>query len=164
MNVNADLYFNLSYAANGGDSLTKNLPVQNYTLLSRDSNTQVYSVAGTASSLLANGTIVKFSGVNLQNKYYSIGVGSSPLTAVEQLIPDNKDILLLPNPNNGNFNLYNVADASIMIIDANGKVVKSFYSNDISINVSSDDLANGIYFVQIIQSGKVSSKKLMINR
>ena len=87
-NVNADLYFNLSYAANGGDSLTKNLPVQNYTLLSRDSITQTYSVAGTASSLLANGTIVKFSGVNLQNKYYSIGVGSSPLTAVEQLIPE----------------------------------------------------------------------------
>jgi hypothetical protein len=125
---------------------------------------QNYSVAGTASSLLANGTIVKFTGVNLQNKYYAIGVGSSPLTYIQQLNPDNKDILLLPNPTNGNFNLYNVADASIMIFDANRKLVKSLYSNDIAINVSSDDLANGLYFVQIIQSGKVSSKKLMINR
>jgi len=51
-----------------------------------------------------------------------------------------------------------------MIFDANRKLVKSLYSNDIAINVSSDDLANGLYFVQIIQSGKVSSKKLMINR
>ena len=36
-NIAADLYFNLSTAAGGGDSLTKNLPVQNYTLLERDS-------------------------------------------------------------------------------------------------------------------------------
>jgi hypothetical protein len=163
-NVNADLYFNLSYAANGGDSLTKNLPVQNYTLLSRDYNNQGYWVEGSASSLLANGTIVKFTGVNLQNKYYAIGVGSSPLTSIQQVNADNKDILLLPNPNNGNFSLYNVANADVLIYDANGRMVKSIFTNDVILNFSSDDLQNGIYMIQIIQSGKVSSKKLMINK
>lgn len=163
-NVNADLYFNLSYAANGGDSLTKNLPVQNYTLLARDSMNQNYSVAASASSLLANGTIVKFTGVNLQNKYYAIGVGSSPLTSVQQLNADNKEILLLPNPNNGNFNLYNVANAQISIYDANSRLVKTVYSNDVVMNFSSDDLTNGIYFLQIVKEGKLSTKKLMINK
>jgi hypothetical protein len=163
-NVNADLYFNLSYAANGGDSLTKNLPVQNYTLLSRDYNNQGYWVEGSASSLLANGTIVKFTGVNLQNKYYAIGVGNSPLTSIQLVNADNKDILLLPNPNNGNFNLYNVANADVLIYDANGRMVKSIFSNDVILNFSSDDFHNGIYMIQIIQSGKVSSKRLMINK
>jgi hypothetical protein len=163
-NVNADLYFNLSYAANGGDSLTKNLPVQNYTLLVRDSMNQTYSVAASASSLLANGTIVKFTGVNLQNKYYAIGVGSSPLTSIENLNTDNKEILLLPNPNNGNFILFNVANSQISIYDSNSRLVNSVYSNDVVMSFSSDELTNGIYFIQIVKEGKVSTKKLMINK
>jgi hypothetical protein len=163
-NVNADLYFNLSYAANGGDSLIKNLPVQNYTLLVRDSMNQNYSVAGTGSSLLANGTIVKFTGVNLQNKYYAIGVGSSPLTSIENLNADNKEIILLPNPNNGNFNLYNVANAQISIYDANSRLVNSVFSDDLVMNFSSDELTTGIYFIQIVNEGKVSTKKIMINK
>jgi hypothetical protein len=162
--VNADLYFNLSYAANGGDSLTKNLPVQNYTLLVRDSMNQTFSVAASANSLLANGTIVKFTGVNLQNKYYAIGVGSSPLTSIENLNADNKEILLLPNPNNGNFNLYNVANAQILFYDANSRLVNSVFSDDVVMNFSSDELTNGIYFIQIVKEGKVSTKKLMINK
>ena len=163
-NVNADLYFNLSFAANGGDSLTKNLPVQNYTLLVRDSMNQTYSVAASASSLLANGTIVKFTGVNLQNKYYAIGVGSSPLTSIENLNADYKEILLLPNPNNGNFNLFNVANTQISIYDANSRLVNSVFSDDVVMNFSSDELTNGIYFIQIVKEGKVSTKKLMINK
>lgn len=163
-NIAADLYFNLSTAAAGGDSLDKTLPVQNYTLLVRDSTSQQFTVAGAASTLLANGTIVKFTGVNLENKYYCVGVGSSAIASISPEPSWSKLISLQPNPAQQQFTLTNCIEAIVQIIDLKGKQIiqwnntNSFQQFDISA------LENGTYFVHIIRGNEKIVKKLIIQK
>jgi Concanavalin A-like lectin/glucanases superfamily/Secretion system C-terminal sorting domain len=163
-NIAADLFFNLSTAAGGGDSLVKNLPVQNYTLLVRDSSSQQFTVVAAASTLLANGTIVKFTGVNLENKFYCIGVGSSAIASISPEPAWSKLISLQPNPAHQHFVLTNCAETDVQVIDVTGKQIfrwddaTSLQQFDISL------LENGTYFVRIIKGNESITKKLIVQK
>ncbi|MFN8154719.1 MAG: LamG-like jellyroll fold domain-containing protein [Bacteroidia bacterium] len=161
-NVAADMYFNLSNASGGGDSLTKNLPVQNYTLLTRDSATQNFTPVAAASSLLANGTVVKFSGINLQNKYYAIGVGSSPLVSVSEVPAWSKLITVLPNPAQEYVTLTNIAGADIELTDAIGHRIDLWHCNELNQTFNISTLSNGIYLLNIKKENSIASKQLII--
>ncbi|HOS48012.1 MAG TPA: T9SS type A sorting domain-containing protein [Bacteroidia bacterium] len=163
-NVTADLYFNLSYAAGGGDSLTKNLPVQNYTLLTRDSDNQNFTAVAAATSILANGTVVKFSGINLQDKFYCIGVGSTQLVSVATVPAWSKLIQLLPNPAQNTITLTNVQDAELTIMDIAGKSISSVKGTEITQKLDVSLLDNGMYILRIVKQGEVATKQFVIQK
>ena len=156
--------FYLAYAAGGGDSLTKNLPVQNYTLLTRDSSNQNFTAVAAASSILANGTVVKFSGVNLQNKFYCIGVGSSQLSSVASIPAWSKAIQLLPNPAQSTLTLTNVQDADLTVLDIAGKSLITLKGNSITQKMDVTSLANGMYILRIVKAGEVATKQFIIQK
>lgn len=163
-NVSADLYFNLSNAAGGGDSLIKNLPVQNYTLLSRDSDNQIFTVVAGATSLLANGTVVKFAGVNLQNMLYCIGVGSTQLASVP-LVPEwSKLIQLIPNPTQNSITVSSIQDADLTLLDITGKVIATLKGSSINQKIDVSSFDNGMYILRIVRNGEVASKQFVIQK
>lgn len=163
-NVAADLFFNLSTAAAGGDSLTKNLPVQNYTLLVRDSSTQQFTAAAAAATLLANGTIVKFAGVNLENKFYCIGVGSTAIASISPEPEWSKFISLQPNPAQQYFTLTNCIDAHVQVIDITGKQILRWDNTTSLQEFEISNLENGTYFVRVIKGNESTTKKLIIQK
>lgn len=161
-NIASDMYFNLSYAAGGGDSLVKNLPVQNYTLLVRDSSTQTFTPVAAASTLLAGGTVVKFTGINLENKYYAIGVGSTAVVSVAEAPEWSKQITVLPNPAQETFMLGNIAGAQIEMIDAFGKTIRHWESIQLNQSYDISTLSNGMYFLKILKDNYTVTKPLII--
>jgi hypothetical protein len=154
----------LSYAAGGGDSLTKNLPVQNYTLLTRDSSNQDFTAVAAASSILANGTVVKFSGVNLQDKFYCIGVGSTQLVSVATVPAWSKLIQLLPNPAQNTITLTNVQDAELTVMDITGKSISTVKGTEITQKLDVSSLDNGMYILRIVKQGEVATKQFVIQK
>lgn len=163
-NIAADLYFNLSTASGGGDSLVKNLPVQQYTLLTRDSVNQVFTPAAAASALLANGTVVKFTGINLQNKYYCIGVGSTPIASVSAFPGWSKNISLQPNPASDHITITNVAGATLQVLDALGKQVKGWNGTEIHQQFDVSQLENGSYFLKVTRDNETFTKQFIIQK
>jgi Secretion system C-terminal sorting domain len=81
------------------------------------------------------------------------------------------DFDLLPNPASSYANLQLVAqsaaDFHVVITNISGQIMKrEYFANTAVVNTNLDvsDLANGIYFVQVISENKVMTKKLVINR
>ena len=133
-------------------------------MLVRDSITQAFTPAAAASSLLANGTIVKFTGVNLQNKFYCIGVGS---TAIASIAPEpawSKLISLQPNPAQQNFTLTNISDANIQLFDLTGKLLAQWNGTNDQQIFDLPSIENGSYFVRITRGTESTTKKLMIQK
>lgn len=160
--VAADLYFNLSYAAGGSDSLDKNLPVQNYTLLERDSDNQVLTPVAAASALLANGTVVKFSNIPLKNKFYCIGVGSNPIAAISNAPAWSSLITIQPNPASDDVLLTNIADATIRVMDITGQFIKEWRSDALHATFDIGSLPNGMYMLHILRNNEIAVKPLII--
>ncbi|MBK7888960.1 MAG: T9SS type A sorting domain-containing protein [Bacteroidetes bacterium] len=163
-NIGADLYFNLSTAAAGGDSLEKNLAVQNYTLLSRDSTNQLFTPVAAASTLLAGGTVVKFTGINLENKYYCIGVGSTAIAAVPATPEWSKLISLLPNPAQHSITITNIAGAELQVLDAVGKQVMQWKGIELQQYFDVSTLENGSYFLKITKDRESTTKQFIIQK
>jgi hypothetical protein len=85
-------------------------------------------------------------------------------TSVQEL--DISGILIFPNPSNGDFNLQIESKnkkTGIEILNPNGQVVfkKLYFSENISDNISLDQ-AKGAYLIKIINNGKISIRKLII--
>jgi len=163
-NIAADLYFNLSAAAGGGDSLEKNLTLQNYTLLARDSSNQVFTPVAAANSLLAGGTVVKFTGINLDNKFYCIGVGSTAIASVSQTPGWSKNISLLPNPTQHNITLTNIAGTDLIVHDASGKQVLKWTGVEMRQQFDVSGLENGLYFLRITRENLSTIKPFVIQK
>jgi hypothetical protein len=77
-----------------------------------------------------------------------------------------ENIQIIPNPNNGIFNLKfaeNISSLDISISNISGKVVYKSCSkniNDLQIDLSGKSA--GIYFVRLIFDNKVQTEKLII--
>lgn len=78
------------------------------------------------------------------------------------------DLSVLPNPNNGIFELEGLVISELSIIkifDLNGKII---YTDELkpSLNIHTIDISNnsrGVYFLKIIQSNIVYNEKIIIN-
>lgn len=71
---------------------------------------------------------------------------------------------LYPNPTTGIFYITfskALGDASISILDINGRTVKQYKSNGIKLTCDLSALAAGTYFVRIEENGQVISKKVI---
>ena len=90
-------------------------------------------------------------------------------TAVESVVSD-ATYSVYPMPNNGHFNLRNNQTAgmsTIRVINLQGQELfqqRSFLEQNASLNIQIDDLANGLYFVQIEKSGELESIPMFIKK
>jgi len=161
--ISSDLYFNLSNAAGTGTQLTNTYPAENYTLLVRDSLTQDYIPMYAASSTLSAGNIIKFMAVPLQNKYYTLGVASTP---VIQSVADEewaRSIRLFPNPAHGEFTLTQVNGVSLTLYNALGNAVRTVKADRDNFTFPLQDLAPGIYALELKNETRHAFKKIIIN-
>ncbi len=88
-------------------------------------------------------------------------IGSSANASIVE-----NSIEVYPNPSNGLVNVSVSEDATVQILDLNGKQV--VLQADVKANVKSEmnvsDLANGIYVIKIANDNFVSTKKLVIKK
>lgn len=76
-------------------------------------------------------------------------------------------ISLQPNPASTFFTLNNVANGTTLnVMDVTGKVVvsNSFIDEEKTMTIETQDLANGIYIIQLENNGAVAHKKLIISK
>jgi hypothetical protein len=76
-------------------------------------------------------------------------------------------VTLQPNPASTFFTLNNVVEGTIIsVIDVTGKVVtsNSVIDADKTMTIETDNLSNGIYIIQLKNSGAVAHKKLIISK
>ena len=78
-----------------------------------------------------------------------------------------KNILLFPNPNNGNFRISlndtSINEASSEIYDIYGKLIFSDKSKNQNIDVELPTIANGVYMVKVKTNSRVSNLKFIKN-
>lgn len=71
---------------------------------------------------------------------------------------------LYPNPTSGIFYITfskSLSNASISLIDFNGKIVQQYKASGIKLTCNLSALAAGIYFVKIEGNGKIITKKVI---
>ncbi|NQU35642.1 MAG: T9SS type A sorting domain-containing protein, partial [Bacteroidetes bacterium] len=82
------------------------------------------------------------------------------------------DISIHPNPVSGNanieFSLNNTATVNIAVFDILGKQIQNLHEGELSggshnIQLNSDNMRQGIYFVKIQMNNEVVTKKIMVN-
>lgn len=86
---------------------------------------------------------------------------ANPTTAV----PSN--LTVYPTVNNGSFTISgsaaDLSNATILIMDQTGQTLyKSYNESAMSIPVNLNSLSAGVYFVEIVQSGKTTTKKIIV--
>ena len=71
---------------------------------------------------------------------------------------------LYPNPTSGKFSIVfskALSNASISILDANGKAVQQIKTSGGTVNFDLSGVASGTYFVRIEENGKIITKKVI---
>ncbi|HXD93420.1 MAG TPA: T9SS type A sorting domain-containing protein, partial [Bacteroidia bacterium] len=87
------------------------------------------------------------------------------VTGIKQTITTNADVLVYPNPTNGNFIIEtnSIEKQNMQIFDVNGKLVLSQVI-DGKKNIDVTNLNEGVYNVSIISSNSVVNKRVVIVR
>jgi len=76
-----------------------------------------------------------------------------------------KEILdIYPNPNNGNFTLYSSENAYIIVHNAIGEIVYQGLIESGTHDFSMNQLANGVYYFNIMGNNMLINKKLVIQK
>jgi len=98
----------------------------------------------------------------------NLGAKRAQIAAIEteeEIVPQLQEVILYPNPTNGNFNIYfNTINSpySIEIISIFGQRV--FEKSNITDSLSTiNNLPKGIYIVRINQDSETFSKKIIVN-
>ncbi|MEO7906677.1 MAG: T9SS type A sorting domain-containing protein [Saprospiraceae bacterium] len=79
-------------------------------------------------------------------------------------LEDDLDVMLYPNPNNGQFTIESDLPAQIEIIDAIGRVVyaKHYHEGKEVINLDKEE--DGIYAVKVISNGRQIVRQMVVNQ
>ena len=98
---------------------------------------------------------------------YLIKTGADGNAPVENLEMGANNFLISPNPSNGKFSIL-LSDienkGELDIYDLNGKLMQSTTVMGLSFDLDLSSFPDGIYFAKLITSGKMSVKKLIIQR
>jgi hypothetical protein len=75
------------------------------------------------------------------------------------------NVVIYPNPAGAQFTIANAEIGTrVSVIDITGKVIFTEIVNSNTHVISTKDLVNGIYFVQLENNGQISQKKLVVNK
>jgi hypothetical protein len=114
--------------------------------------------------------MIKFVAINgYENQLYVDDINISSTTGIQQA-NENNGINIYPNPTNGTFSIdiqHNASEVnSISVVNSLGQMVYQTNKPNTSGNYSVDlsGYSNGIYFVQVIKSGIVYQKKIVVNK
>jgi hypothetical protein len=161
-NVHADMVFNLVNTAGSGSQLSTSLPTANYTLLVRDDSTGNF--APFIGADYKAGVGVKFSGVSLQNKYFTIGAGDAPWAGINETANKLSDIRIYPNPVNSVLSIDNIAldELLVKVLDMMGNMVFTGSSASGNLSIDMSGHTDGIYIVQIMNKENMLTKKIVL--
>ncbi|MBW7867779.1 MAG: T9SS type A sorting domain-containing protein [Brumimicrobium sp.] len=80
-------------------------------------------------------------------------------------IDKNSNYLIFPNPANNQVTISNLPTSAIIsIVDLTGKTVYTTATTQSELQISTNDLINGAYFVKVESNGNVATEKLIINK
>jgi hypothetical protein len=79
---------------------------------------------------------------------------------------NNGSFEVYPNPANDEFSikLNSNSNASVDLLDLNGKIVKSFSFNGTSTKINTANLNDGIYFIRLNNGKNILTKKIIVNK
>ncbi len=156
-NISASLVFNIENAAGGGETLPLNNNPELYTLLVSSSLTENFQVLCSANAV--DGNVVTFNNIQLENKYYTIGMASTPSSVSTNL---KTEILIYPNPASSFINISNVYNADIQLVDLSGKIIETKKSETANYRFNLTGISNGLYILQIKTKKGILRKKITI--
>lgn len=87
---------------------------------------------------------------------------TQPALTTENFNEENT-IAIYPNPSTGNFTIQNnesLVDASVMVYNVLGQMVKEFHLEN---TITNETLGTGMYLLQIEKEGVIGTKKLIVN-
>lgn len=88
--------------------------------------------------------------------------GGNPSSVIEN---EALNFNIYPNPANSNVSVSNVtAGSTVTIIDVMGKRVYATKAVNTTIDLSVENLSNGLYFIEIENNGAVAQKKLVVSK
>jgi hypothetical protein len=135
----------------GGSTYTWSTGGTNSTEVVSPTISTVYTVSGTG----ANGC--QSSIIAIQNV--------DPCTGIRKYNSNSSDIKIYPNPNNGEFSveLSSVSESTqIEIYNVTGQLVLKTKPTQLKMNISMAKIANGIYELRIIDTGKIIKQEKII--
>lgn len=103
---------------------------------------------------------------NSGNNYVFIAA-TPPPTAVSEVSPSKITAQIFPNPSRGGLvlvlNAAGLGDASLLLTDATGRIVKQAAVNSNETQIARDGLPAGIYFYQVYNDGaRVANGKIIL--
>lgn len=89
------------------------------------------------------------------------------MVGVEELGIRNDELIIYPNPANDKLNVYfesgtNAQETKIMLCDIYGREVKNAEIKEETTSIDVDDLPAGIYFITLMQNGKVLARQKVV--
>jgi hypothetical protein len=83
--------------------------------------------------------------------------------AADQSLINTPGLKIYPNPTNKEVNilLQETGSAKINITDVFGKQLKELISMELNTTISLEGLSDGIYFIHILQNGKMYQQKII---
>lgn len=90
---------------------------------------------------------------------------SSATSGIDNIIRNNNQITVFPNPNNGVFNIQSTKEGTYSIMNSLGQTVRSFKLNAInnySLNI--ENLSNGIYYIVGYNKNEMSRQKFVVTK
>lgn len=160
--VLADMVFQLSNAAGGGNELESVSAAARYTLLHKSSVNDAFVPLYCGN--IVSGSAVIFNNIKLEDGYYSISLSD------EQVVDPNainqrflNQIALFPNPNRGVFTIDLVQDSYIEIYNSSGQLVYNKQHQAEENHLQLTQLPASYYLVKITTTNKQYFTKLIIN-
>lgn len=83
----------------------------------------------------------------------------SPNTINEYL--SNNTISIFPNPSTDKISITNPPNSTIEVLNTNGLIVKSIFSNNKTTSVDLKDLSSGVYIVRVKTDKEIATKKII---
>jgi hypothetical protein len=114
-------------------------------------------------------TDMAYTGFNQVNQggtdyaYFLLKISAPNTSSIKE--QNNSGFAIFPNPATTQFTIANAEIGTrVSVIDITGKVIFTEIVNSNTHVISTKDLVNGIYFVQLENNGQISQKKLVVNK
>jgi hypothetical protein len=143
------------------------------TLIASGANSYAWSNGGTGNSIVISPSSTTNYTVTGTNTISGCAAMASITQSVDACLgvisPESEGrITVFPNPTNGRFTIdlanVNSKDFVVQIVSPVGELVANYLTTDKRIDVSLNEVANGVYFIRVISGDKVLSVQRIIKQ